>query len=146
MKDVICGEIPDGFIICGWILKSNCNSKAYDVVGNWERNKEIQIIGEEYFKFKIDLTVDNDINEEEIEIDWILEIFCIHSDYLLKFSKKNSVKNNFKHYFINCDCNCDGYCFYYNPSSINQNPQSKPTKGPAPVVSGKKKNFGNLFG
>ena len=40
VTSVICGEIPEGFIICGWILKTNANSKYYDVVGNWERQKE----------------------------------------------------------------------------------------------------------
>ena len=72
-------------------------------MGNWERKKEIHIIGEEYFKFKVDLIVDNDL-DEEVEIDWILEIFCIHSDYLLKRIKTDISKNMNQHYFINCDC------------------------------------------
>ena len=121
VKDVICGEIPDGFIICGWILKSNSNSKSYDVISNWERKKEIQIIGDEYFKFKIDLTVENDINED-IEIDWILELFCIHTDFLVRFNKKNNVKDFNKHYFINCDCNKhENEECYYNTIYKNEN-------------------------
>ena len=121
VKDVICGEIPDGFIICGWILKSNSNSKSYDVISSWERKKEIQIIGDEYFKFKIDLTVENDINEE-IEIDWILELFCIHSDFLVSFNKKNNIKDFNKHYFINCDCNKqESEECYYNTFYKNEN-------------------------
>ena len=59
-KSVIFGEIPDGFVICGWILKANANSKPYDVKANWERKKEIPIIGEENFKFKVDLIVENE--------------------------------------------------------------------------------------
>ena len=121
VKDVICGEIPDGFIICGWILKSNSNSKSYDVISNWERKKEIQIIGDEYFKFKIDLTVENDI-KEDIEIDWILELFCIHTDFLVRFNKKNNVKDFNKHYFINCDCNKqENEECYYNTFYKNEN-------------------------
>ena len=121
VKDVICGEIPDGFIICGWILKSNSNSKSYDVISSWERKKEIQIIGDEYFKFKIDLTVENDINEE-IEIDWILELFCIHTDFLVSFNKKNNIKDFNKHYFINCDCNKqESEECYYNTFYKNEN-------------------------
>ena len=121
VKDVICGEIPDGFIICGWILKSNSNSKSYDVISSWERKKEIQIIGDEYFKFKIDLTVENDINEE-IEIDWILELFCIHTDFLVSFNKKNNIKDFNKHYFINCDCNKqENEECYYNTVYKNEN-------------------------
>ena len=121
VKDVICGEMPDGFIICGWILKSNSNSKSYDVISNWERKKEIQIIGDEYFKFKIDLTVEKDINED-IEIDWILELFCIHTDFLVRFNNKNSAKNFNKHYFINCDCGkLENEECYYNTFYKNDN-------------------------
>ena len=150
VKDVICGEIPDGFVICGWILKSNCNSKAYDVVGNWERKKEIQIIGEEFFKFKVDLSVDNDLEVEEVEIDWILEIFCIHSDYLLKCGKKDIIKNMNQHYFINCDCSKkeNESCYYIRKSNSNNTTNCNNNK-PKPdnnTNSGKKKNYGNLFG
>ena len=167
VKDVICGEIPDGFVICGWILKTNCNSKAYDVVGNWERKKEIQIIGEEFFKFKVDLTIDNDLEIEEVEIDWILEIFCIHSDYLLKYSKKDIIKNMNQHYFINCDCGQkeNESCYYiskpnnnnkvinFNNNSNNNNNNNKNNSNISKTgnlfgnqsETSKKKGFGNLF-
>ena len=42
-ESVICGEIPDGFVICGWLIKTNSNSKPYDVICNWERKKELSI-------------------------------------------------------------------------------------------------------
>ena len=121
MQDVLCGEIPDGFIICGWILKTNANSKSYDVLTNWERKKELQIIGSECFKFKIDLSAEEEIGEN-IEIDWILEIFCIHTDFLVKMNKNKSSSNNNKHYFINCDCNSSSNeeC-YYNEFFNNNN-------------------------
>ena len=121
IKDVLCGEIPDGFIICGWILKTNANSKSYDVLTNWERKKELQIIGSECFKFKIDLSAEENI-KENIEIDWILEIFCIHTDFLVKMIKNKSSSNNNKHYFINCDCNsCSNEGCYYNEFFSNNN-------------------------
>ena len=152
VKDVICGEIPDGFIICGWILKSNSNSKSYDVISNWERKKEIQIIGDEYFKFKIDLTVENDINED-IEIDWILELFCIHTDFLVRFNKKNNVKDFNKHYFINCDCNkqeneeCYYNTFYKNDNFIKMDSDGLQNRINKNINEKKsKKKFGNLFG
>ena len=91
--DVICGEIPDGFIICGWILKTNSNSKIYDIIASWER-KKLQIIGNKCFSFKINLNAENVIYED-IEIDWILDIFYIHTDFLVKNDKNNStnIKN-----------------------------------------------------
>ena len=145
VKDVICGEIPDGFIICGWILKSNSNSKSYDVISNWERKKEIQIIGDEYFKFKIDLTVENDINED-IEIDWILELFCIHTDFLVRFNKENNVKDFNKHYFINCDCNKQEYeeC-YYNTFYKNENVIKMDSDGLKETINKNIQNLNNLF-
>lgn len=142
VKDVICGEIPDGFIICGWILKTNSNSKHYDVVANWERKKELQIIGNECFKFKIDLNAEDAI-DENIEIDWILDIFCIHSDFLVKYdnNKNNSNKNNNKHYFINCDCNSNSNedC-YYNDFYKNNNSKKMDEE------ELKKRKNNNLFG
>ena len=110
IKDVICGQVPDGFIICGWIIKTNSNSKPYDVICNWERKKELKIIGNDCFKFKVDLKSENEI-DENIEIDWILEIYCIHSDFLVEYN--SNIHRNFKdiHYFINCDC-CNSDCYY----------------------------------
>ena len=156
-KDVICGEIPDGFVICGWLIKTNSNSKPYDVICNWERKKELQIIGSECFKFKIDLSVEEDIREN-IEIDWILEIFCIHTDFLVKMNKNKSSSNNNKHYFINCDCNsCSNEGCYYNEFFSNNNfvkmdeeklkkRQSNPQPPKNCNQNNKKSGYGNLFG
>ena len=73
----------------------------------------------------------NDINEN-IEIDWILEIFCLHSDYLVQnFNKNNFPNKSQKHYFINCYFS-KKECFYNNGNNkININ---------------KKGGYGNLFG
>ena len=106
VKDVICDEIPDGFIICGWIIKTNANSKPYDVISTWSRRKELPIIGESCFKFKISSMYDeNNEFDENFEIEWRLEIFCIHSDFLIPYS---SINKNYsevdEHYFSNCDC------------------------------------------
>jgi len=49
----ICGEVPDGFIICGWDISTNVNSKPYNIVCSWKRKKELRIIGSRYFKFKM---------------------------------------------------------------------------------------------
>ena len=38
----INGMVPDGFIICGWINKTNANSKPYDIILKWERKKNYQ--------------------------------------------------------------------------------------------------------
>ena len=159
VKDVICGEIPDGFIICGWILKTNSNSKPYDVVANWERKKELQIIGNECFKFKIDLNAENTV-DEGVEIDWILDIFCIHTDFLVKYdkikNKNNSNTNNVKHYFINCDCNSNNNedCYYndfyknnnfkkMDEEELKKRENSNSNLFPKPQP---KKPYGNLFG
>ena len=113
INDAICGEIPDGFIICGWILKTNANSNYHDVVANWERKKTVGIIGNECFKFKVDLNVEEKDINEDIDIDWSLEIFCIHNDFLLEYDK-NNYRRYQNHYFINCDCNSksDDTCYY----------------------------------
>lgn len=143
-KSVICGEIPDGFVICGWILKTNANSKPFDVQANWERKKEIPIIGEENFKFKVDLIVKKDINEN-IEIDWILEIFCIHSDYLVQnFNKNNYPNKSQKHYFINCDCSQEN-CIYNNDNNQRNIPKSNQMMN-SQFCNNKKCGYGNLFG
>ena len=39
MMNIICGEIPGGLTICGWILKTNANANYHDVVAKWERKK-----------------------------------------------------------------------------------------------------------
>ena len=110
IKDVICGEIPEGFIICGWLLKTNANSNYYKVVANWKRKKEVGIIGNEYFKFKVDLTVGEDI-DEDVEIEWSLDVFCIHNDFLIS-TNHFFIFSKYNHYFINCDCGNKDDCYY----------------------------------
>ena len=164
VKDVICGEIPDGFVICGWILKSNANSNYQDVVANWERKKTISIIGNECFKFKVDLNINEDINED-VDIDWSLEIFCIHTDFLVEYNKNKSSKKYKNHYFINCDCNkSDDECYYNdfyknkNFIKINEDELKKTEDNKkytneknnclfgCPTTNDKKKSYGKLFG
>ena len=99
ISDVISGEIPDGFIICGWILKTNANSNYYDIVANWKRKKTVNIIGNECFKFNVDFFLEEEAYEN-IDIDWYLEIFCIHSNYLVR----SICVFTSNHYFQNCDC------------------------------------------
>ena len=151
VKDVICGEIPDGFVICGWILKSNANSNYQDVVANWERKKTISIIGNECFKFKVDLNINEDINED-VDIDWSLEIFCIHTDFLVEYNKNKFSKKYKNHYFINCDCNkSDDEC-YYNDFYKNKNfikineDELKKTEDNKKYTTSKNNCLANLFG
>ena len=40
-----------------------------------------------------------------MDIEWSLEIFCIHEDYLLS-SNNHKIPKKYNHYFINCDCDC----------------------------------------
>ena len=40
----ICGEAPDGYIICGWELSTDANSKPYNIISSWSRKKELNII------------------------------------------------------------------------------------------------------
>ena len=130
ISDIISGEIPDGFIICGWILKTNANSNYYDIVASWERKKTVNIIGNDCFKFKVDFFLEEDVYEN-IDIDWYLEIFCIHSNFLVR---PVSVFTS-NHYFQNCDCCQKGFenCSYnfYNQKkyafiiSNHKKPQKK---------------------
>ncbi len=143
VTSVICGEIPEGFIICGWILKTNANSKSYDVVGNWERQKQIQIIGNEYYKFKVDLNIENEISED-VNTDWILELYCIHKNYLISDEKGFNKKNLKNHFFINCDCGGENNVCYYKTGyeyATAQPVKTFPTSNNQKI----KKNFGNLF-
>ena len=144
INDIICGEIPDGFIICGWILKTNANSNYYDIVANWKRKKTVGIIGNECFKFEVDFTLEEDAYEN-IDIDWYLEIFCIHSNFLVH---RNSVlKSN--HYFQNCDCGQKGIenCSYnsYNKGSFIINNYKKPKKKQGSSKSKYEKYFDLLY-
>ena len=99
--NIICGEIPDGFIICGWKISTNCNSKPYDIVCSWEKQKDLNIIGSNCYKFKLNYT-NNSNSNNNIEIKWILEIFCFHSDFLI--SDYSLTFSDSYHYFSNCDC------------------------------------------
>ena len=118
INDVICGKLPDGITICGWLLKTDCNSLPDDVVCNWERKKELPIIGNNCFKFKINMNIENSYNEN-IEVEWILDLFCIHTDFLVPYRKniKNIKYKRLKyvqHFFLNCDCclNDKNECYY----------------------------------
>lgn len=110
-KSIICGEVPEGFIICGWTISTNANSKPYDIICSWERSKELGILGTRYFKFKVDITGEKDFNENNIEIEWTVEIFCICSNFSYKREKK-CIGNE------NQENNCQN-------SNINQNYMTK---------------------
>ena len=79
VDDVIFGEIPDGFIICGWMIKTNVNSKPYDVVYTWNRRKGLSIIGGSCFKFKVNIFETDSKLNKDIEVEWVLYIFCIQN-------------------------------------------------------------------
>ena len=141
--DIISGEIPDGFIICGWVLKTNANSKVTDVVANWKRKKTVGIIGNEFFKFKIDLNVAENFYGE-IEVEWSLDIFCIHTNFLISENWLFCSKK-YNHYFLNCDCSrennsdCYYYTFYQNKNYIKKEKADF-------KINKSKKGFANLFG
>ena len=109
-ESVICGEIPDGFIICGWLIKTNANSKNYDVVCNWERRKELSIIGNDCFKFKVNIIDEKNNNKKNISAKWTVDIFCVHEDYLISNNsesfdyEEDDDEKYRKHFFENCDC------------------------------------------
>ena len=106
-EDIICGEVPEGFIIIGWKLKTNSYSKPFDVESKWEKEKDFKIIGSESFKFKVSISEKNNEYNEDMEVDWKLQIFRIHFNFLVKNDKYNGnydkMNNNSNHYFINCD-------------------------------------------
>jgi hypothetical protein len=117
-KNFICGNLPYGFIICGWEIKTNANSSPYKIICKWKRKKELSIIGSFCFKFEVDIILDNNNNKNDnidnIDVDIILEIYCIHKDFLVPLDQKyfNNWNNN-EHYFLNCDC-CRKKCYYKN--------------------------------
>jgi len=80
----LCGKIPNGYIICGWEISTDANSIPYNVVCSWKRKKEIKIIGSRCFKFKLDINLSEikDYNND-FEIEWLLDIFYINSNYLM---------------------------------------------------------------
>ena len=40
-KAIIFGNIPEDCIICGWTISTKVNSKPYDIICSWEKNKEL---------------------------------------------------------------------------------------------------------
>ena len=102
-EDVICGEIPEGYIICGWIISTNANSKPNNLICSWERSKELGILGSRYFKFKVSASSEKEIDENGVEINWTVQVFCLNSDYnngKIKFfegeskNKNNNINND----------------------------------------------------
>ena len=77
---IIFGDVPEDCIICGWAISTNANSKPYDIICSWERNKELGILGTRYFKFKVDVTGEKNCYESAIEIEWKVDIFFISSN------------------------------------------------------------------
>ena len=140
ISDIISGEIPDGFIICGWILKTNANSNYYDIVASWERKKTVSIIGNECFRFKVDFLLEEDAYEN-VDIDWYLEIFCIHNNFLVR--PYQVIKSN--HYFQNCDCcqkgveNCSYNSYNQKKFAFIINNHKKPQKKRDPMTNYAKK-------
>ena len=113
----LCGEIPEGCIICGWELSTNVNSKPYNIICTWKRKKELRILGSKIFKFKLDIDLSAVKKfDKDIEIDWVLNYFYI-GDYLFNIGRP---KNNFN----NCDENKKDnpneiYIFLQNEYKIN---------------------------
>jgi len=140
ISDIISGEIPDGFIICGWILKTNANSNYYDIVASWERKKTVSIIGNECFRFKVDFLLEEDAYEN-VDIDWYLEIFCIHNNFLVR--PYQVIKSN--HYFQNCDCcqkgveNCSYNSYNQKKFAFIISNHKKPQKKRDPMTNYAKK-------
>ena len=97
-EDVICGEIPEGYIICGWIISTNANSKPNNLICSWERSKELGILGSRYFKFKVSASSEKEIDENGVEINWTVQVFCLNSDYnngkIKFFEDESNYKNN----------------------------------------------------
>lgn len=118
-NEKVSGQVPDGFIICGWVIKTNANSKPYDVVCSWEKKKGLKIIGNDCYNFNFDVSFEGDQNQD-VEIDWNIEIYCIHSDFLVPYEEGKFSTHSKIHYFSNCDCNIInnyyGYCedCFYN--------------------------------
>lgn len=101
-KYIICGEILKNFLICGWRINTNTNSKEFDVICNWERKKEIPIIGNRNFKFNIIIPENQQFIDGEIQ--WNVDIFCIHSNRLNVAESEYIYFQTKGHYFLNCDC------------------------------------------
>ena len=130
-EDIICGEVPDGYIIVGWRLKTNSYSKPYNIDCKWEKQKDFNIIGSDCFKFNVSISEISEKNKqfnETMEIEWKLDIFCIYYKLLIPFDNNKLYCNNKKrknnHYFINCDCfkrfddDNNGECFYNKKNEI----------------------------
>ena len=113
------------------------------MVANWKRKKTVGIIGNEFFKFKIDLNVAENFYGE-IEVEWSLDIFCIHTNFLISENWLFCSKK-YNHYFLNCDCSrennsdCYYYTFYQNKNYIKKEKADF-------KINKSKKGFANLFG
>ena len=126
-EDMINGEIPDGFMICGWLIQINNNLKFNDINCIWRKKKELRIIGNNCYKFKLNINIEeNNKLDDTLEIDWIVKIFCINCDYLIQYNSDCNLNNeNEEHFFLNCDCynrigqleNDKSIC-YYNKLSV----------------------------
>ena len=104
-EDLIFGEIPEGFIICGWLIKINSNLQCNNIICSWRKKKELNIIGSICYKFKLNINIEEKNNlDDDLEIEWIIKIFCINCDYLIPYSSINNFNQNEEHYFLNCDC------------------------------------------
>lgn len=119
-KVVINGNIPDGFIICGWRIKTNVHSQIEDVSCKWRREKEFSIIGSNSYKFIFEI---ESFQGSYIKINCNCEIFCIHQDFLIPLDSNKFNDNPNSHYFLNCDCCQSGYdkCYYLNFDENNNN-------------------------
>ena len=90
----ICGQIPDGCLICGWNLSTDANSKPYNIICSWKRKKELKIIGSRFFKFKVEVDISEIKNfKKDIEIEYCLDIFYINTDFLFTILNDKN-KNN----------------------------------------------------
>ena len=64
----------------------------------------MRIIGNNCFKFIINIFKEKNDLDGIIEVDWTLKIFCTNCDYLIPYTKDNNYKQIEGHYFSNCDC------------------------------------------
>ena len=120
VEDIICGDIPEENIICGWTISTNANSKTNEIICTWSRRKELGILGSRYYRFKVDATGEKGINDSNAEIEWILEIYYINIDYLVQSNRRSSTPNENNNYIMD---NYNNMQFYQNniPNQYNQN-------------------------
>ena len=69
------------------------------------KKKGINIIGGTCFKFEIKMIEEENNNDDYMEVEWTLQLFCINCDYLIPYSSYYNYYNQIEgHYFLNCDC------------------------------------------